>query len=104
LFLDGFGSRRGAIIGALAYAYLPYLLLDVYVRGALAEALGMAVLPLVFWMTRRLVRRPEFGAVSLASVGLAGLIVTHNITALIAVPVLGGYWVLLLVTERSKGE
>jgi len=104
LFLDDLGTRRAAIVGALAYAYLPYLLLDVYVRGALAEALAMAVLPLVLWTIRHLVRRPGFGSIGLASAVLAGLILTHNVTAMLALPLIGGYWVLFMATERPDRE
>jgi hypothetical protein len=39
----------GGLVAALVYAYLPYTLAVVYARGALPEALAMALLPLAMW-------------------------------------------------------
>lgn len=104
LLLDDLLPRSGALLGAFAYGYVPYLLLNVYVRGALAEAMGMALLPVALWAVRRLAREPSVGTVSIASSCLAGLVLTHNITALLAMPVLAGYWLLSwLGADRRRG-
>ena len=42
-------GRAGGLVAALVYAYLPYLLAVVYARGALPEAVAMALLPLALW-------------------------------------------------------
>ena len=49
-----------ALVAATAYMYAPYLLTNVYIRGAIAEVGAQAWLPWVFWSARRLltVRRP----------------------------------------------
>src|SRR3712207_2782630 len=75
-----------ALTAALVYVSLPYQLVDVYVRGALAETAAFSWLPLV---AACLVLARRDGRARW-SVGLAlsvtGLVLTHNITALIAVP------------------
>jgi hypothetical protein len=38
-----------AIVAGLVYAYLPYQLLDLYIRGALAESMAFVWLPLIPW-------------------------------------------------------
>ena len=75
-----------ALTAALVYAYLPYQLVDVYVRGALAETAAFAWLPPIAWcliMARRDGRARWSAGLA---VGVAGLVLTHNITAFIAAP------------------
>ncbi len=43
-----FGSWP-SFLGGLTYAYLPYHLANVYVRGALGETVAATILPLSFW-------------------------------------------------------
>jgi hypothetical protein len=53
-------GRLGGLVAALVYAYQPYVLAVVYVRGALAEAAALAVLPLTLWAVD-LASRPASG-------------------------------------------
>jgi hypothetical protein len=96
--LSVFGSRRrwAALVAATAYMYAPYLLTNLYVRGAIAELGAQAWLPWVFWSTRRLLtaERPSRYVVAVA-LSLGGLAVTHNITLLFT-PVILGWYALLL--------
>jgi hypothetical protein len=72
-----------ALVAAVAYLYTPYLLTNVYMRGALAEVGAQALLPWIFWSFRRLLRaeRPELYVLP-AALSLGGLAATHNITLL----------------------
>ena len=96
--LDVFGSQRRwpALVAATAYMYAPYLLTNLYIRGAIAELGAQAWLPWVFWSTRRLLtaERPSQYVV-LVALTMGGLAVTHNITLLFAPVVLGCYILLL---------
>ena len=47
-------GNASAFVAAVAYAYLPYLLSDAYVRGNFPEFLAMSLLPLCLWAFRRL--------------------------------------------------
>jgi hypothetical protein len=79
-----FHREASAILAALAYTYAPYHLVNVYVRGdALAEFYAFVFYPLIFWALLRL--RDSLSAANIALVALAygGLILTHNISALI---------------------
>ena len=91
---DVFGpqQRGAALVAATAYMYAPYLLTNVYIRGAIAEVGAQAWLPWVFWSARRLltVRRPAQYVLPVA-LSLGGLAVTHNITLLFTPFVLAGY-------------
>ena len=96
--LSVFGAQRRwpALVAATAYMYAPYLLTNLYVRGAIAELGAQAWLPWVFWGTRRLLtaERPSQYVVVVA-LSIGGLAVTHNITLLFAPVVLGCYVLLL---------
>ncbi|MBI4571551.1 MAG: hypothetical protein HY723_06335, partial [Chloroflexi bacterium] len=52
----------GGLVSAVAYVYAPYLALDVYMRGALAELWALAVVPALLWAVLELVTggRPRY--------------------------------------------
>ncbi len=88
-----FVAPAPALLAAVAYVYFPYHLADTYQRGALAEQLAFAFLPLVLWgvtppstptsfakgkrMTARLL---------VFTLSLSALILTHALTAMIFLP------------------
>ncbi len=94
-----------SLIAGVVYAILPYHLLDIYVRGALAESLAFAWIPLALWAFDRLIqddRRPWIIWAGLSSTTLAALLVTHSLSALIFAPVLAAYALLLLIRRRQS--
>jgi hypothetical protein len=99
-------GRGGAFVAAVVYAYLPYHLVDLYVRGAVAEFLAFVWFPLVLWAFHRLVtasREHRFVFAALASLLLTALVATHSLSALIFAPVLGIYLIILFSQEPSRG-
>lgn len=110
-----FGAAAG-IVAAVAYAYSPFQLLNVYARGSLPTAWGMAFLPLALWAFYRLARpgeppdRPgQAGWARLARPGvipaavfLAAWLLSHNVTVLIFGPLLAGYLLLFLFLGRDR--
>jgi hypothetical protein len=98
-------DRGPAIVAAGVYVYLPYHLMDLYIRGAVAEFLAFVFLPLLLWAFHRLVENPgrsAFPRLALASLLLAALVVTHSLSALIFAPVLAIYVVIQLVRQRDR--
>lgn len=83
--------RPAALLAALAYLYVPYHLGDVYRRGALAEAWAFVFFPLVLWACHRLILRREAGYILLLALAYAGLILVHNLSAMIFAPLLLAY-------------
>jgi hypothetical protein len=97
-------DRGPALVAAVVYAYLPYHLVDLYVRGAVAEFLAFVWFPLVLWAFHRLVAgrgRPQAlpYRLGLAALLEAALVVTHSLSALLFAPVLCAYMVILLARE-----
>ncbi len=97
LALAIFGRRHhlAALVAAVAYVYGPYLLTNVYIRGAIAEAGAQALLPWILLAARGLYRgdRPQRSAFALALL-LGLLAVTHTITLLTLPPILLLYMLL----------
>lgn len=101
LYAKGIMGRFPGVVAAAAYVYLPYHLADGYVRGALAEFFAFVFFPLILWSSHRLITRGERKHVLLLAASYAGLILTHNLTALIFSPLLLGYVGLLLAFKRD---
>ncbi len=107
----GFGNYLwgpwGGLLAALAYTYFPYHLVDPYVRGAIPEHFAFIWPPLILWAYAVAFR--ERGPASRpgwlwGALAWAGLILTHNLTALIMAPVWLVYVaVLALWTRNGRG-
>jgi hypothetical protein len=105
-------GARGALLAAVVYMYVPYRIVDIYVRGALSESLAFVFLPLVLGGFRSLLAAAElrivYGAgpetprlaprAIVAALALAGLILTHTL-ALTMLPIAALYvvWHLLRI-------
>ena len=107
LYLD----RLPALVAGVLYAYLPYHLLDLYVRGAVAEFLAFVWFPLILLAFHRLLDETEgrrwLTWLAIAGLTLAALVLTHSLSAFIFAPVLGAYLLFRLATRlegRSLGR
>jgi len=95
-----YGSRAGALLAAVAYMYAPYHLIDIYARGAMAEALALALLPWLLWFFYNLHQTEGRGWFVLSALGLAALVLTHNSLSLFFLPVLIVYCAVLGFRRR----
>ncbi|MBI2912051.1 MAG: hypothetical protein HYY05_07900, partial [Chloroflexi bacterium] len=92
-------SRVAGVLSGVAYISAPYLLSDLYDHTALAELLGLAVLPWLFWALRGARSgSPTFlVATALAS---AALVLSHNPTAILGLSS-AALWAAWLTLEPS---
>jgi hypothetical protein len=101
---DLFGRQHwlAALVAGTAYMYSPYLLTNIYIRGAIAEVAAQALLPWILWATWRLTKteRP-IRYVGLVALTLGGMAITHNIT-LLFVPVLWAGFVLVSWWQNGR--
>ena len=105
LFARQYLDRGPALIAAIVYVYLPYHLVDLYVRGAVAEFLAFAWFPLVLWGFHRLVEDSSqnwFLSAGIAALLLTALVLTHSLSAFILAPALAGYVIFLLLRQRDR--
>jgi hypothetical protein len=94
-------GRWPGILAGVVYVYLPYHLADAYVRGALAEFLTFPFFPLILWSFSKLMTTRKIACVGVSALALAGLMVTHNLIALIFAPLLVAYVGFLWFRERD---
>src|SRR3989344_248549 len=83
-----FWGVLGGILSGLFYVYAPYHALDIYVRGDVAEFWAYAFVPLMFWGFYKVFKDPRWKWVIVGSLGYAGIILSHNLTAMMVTPFL----------------
>lgn len=111
-------NRSAAFLAGLLYVFIPYHLIDVYVRAALAESVALVFLPLTLWAfyetitaassrmsrdtnnlredaSKRIIRSVLFAAFA-----YAGMVFAHNGIALLFSIVLGA-WIIFLFLRTN---
>lgn len=96
-FWQGLESLAGAVVSL----YAPYLAVDVYVRGAMAESWALVLLPASLWAITRLVKEGTPGWIAATALAVGALFTSHNILALIAAPILVAWGLLLVFLEKQ---
>ena len=72
-------GKYAALVSSLFYIMAPYRALDIYVRGALAEAFSFVWLPLILWSFYKMEKTKTPTYILLSGLFLALLMVTHNL-------------------------
>lgn len=101
---DIWRNELGGILAAAAYMYLPYQMLNIYARGNLPESMALGLLPLILWLFRKLVNAPRAGTFAIAALSLAALLLTHNISSLLFMPLLASYLIFLVLFRHHQGH
>lgn len=83
-----FWGEIGGVVAGLFYTYAPYHALDIYVRGAVGEFWAMAFLPLMALGFYKAIRQKQWRWVIVGSFGYTGVILSHNLTAMMVTPFL----------------
>lgn len=103
LFLKSlFKYSLSAFLGAVFYLYAPIHLIVVYVSGAPGASLGLVFPPFIFWAIVELWQKNTNKFLLLGSFSLAGLILSHNITAFLFMPVTLAYIAVLKLLADNK--
>lgn len=102
IFLRRHFGNLFSFAGAVVYVYTPYRAVDVYVRGALGEAFAFVFLPLAAWGLGKWLKEGGRSNLILAGFSLALLILSHNITFLMGLPLLFFYGLILVVSAKEK--
>ncbi len=82
-FAKSFWGTRGAMVSAVAYIYVPYRIVNLYIRGDFAEAFAMSLLPFILHFFFLLITQQGVLYLLASSLCYAMLVLTHNCTALI---------------------
>ena len=95
-------NKTSGFISAVLYLYLPYRMVDLYVRGSLGESISFALFPLIFLFSIDLLE-PKYKKMSvvLLSISAALLVGTHNIMTVLFFPVLVSFILVVAVIKKS---
>ncbi|CAG0936605.1 hypothetical protein TFLX_05486 [Thermoflexales bacterium] len=102
LWVSDIFDRPAGFVAAIVYLAAPYTVIDVLTRSNLPESIALALMPLSLWTFRRLLLRGGRKYFAGAVLSLAALLLTHNISSLIFVPVLVVYVFVLRTTYCVK--
>lgn len=95
-------SSQAAFISGLVYVYVPYHIVDIYVRAALAELVALIFLPLTLWGFYNAVLNPSRKTIVAAALAYGAMHFTHNGIALLFTPVLMVWILFLMIGELKK--
>jgi hypothetical protein len=104
LFVNRLFSLPSSLVATSLYIYSPIRAGDLYVRGAMGELWGIAILPLVFWGIERLIKNKNNGSVVILGIVLAFFSITHNLTVIMATPLIIVWILIRLVELNSKNR
>jgi len=100
LYLRRKVSWQYAVVGAMLYSYAPYRLLNIYVRGSVAESTAFFFPPLLLWSAERLADKKQ-KSIFVSSLVLFFLGISHNISALLLFGFFFTYLIFLSLAKRS---
>lgn len=101
LLCRDFAGHQVSFIAGLAFMLAPYHMVDMVVRHAFGEHISFAFLPLAAWGLSGMVRGNRPLRLLVGALCFSALILTHNITAMLAMGVLGFWWLLLALRVRK---
>jgi hypothetical protein len=97
-----FWGNTGAVVSAILYACAPYRAVDVWVRGALPEAMAFVFFPVILLCLKEFVESSKLKYLFWLILAFAGLIVTHNLSLVMFLPFALVWFVYFFVKSNNK--
>lgn len=97
-------GERGGLVAAALYVLAPYHALNLYVRGAVAETWAYGLVPFIFWAFWRLKETGNMRYALWGGLSFAGVILSHNLTAVIITPLVIFVTLILFFTTKEKNK
>jgi hypothetical protein len=97
-------GRQAALVAAVAYMVIPYRLVDLYVRAALAESVAYVFVPLVLWGVWATIRRPRLANILGLAFAYAGLMLTSPLVTLLLTLILVFYVAYLALARLNDQQ
>ncbi len=95
-------NTQAGLISAVFYAYFPYRIVDLYVRGSLGESLAFVLFPLIIFLFLNISgEKKDYFFIPLASLCLGLLIMTHNVMSVFFGIILLVFIVYSLINNRN---
>ncbi len=100
LFLREFFGKAASLAGSILFLYTPYKAVEIYVRGAMGEALALSILPFVLLIVVRLIKKPTKKLIAISSVIIAIFLLAHNYLWFLSLPYLG--LLIFILLRKTK--
>lgn len=102
LLAKRFWGALGGSLSAIFYIFAPYLAVTLYVRGDLGQLYSLAVLPGLIWSILLLSQKIKILNVLIVGVFISFLILSHNLFALIFLPIVLLFVVVFKFQNRNQ--
>ncbi|CAN5304671.1 6-pyruvoyl-tetrahydropterin synthase-related protein [soil metagenome] len=98
-----FFGKWGGVISAIFYMWAPYHSVDIYVRGAMNESWGVVFFPVILLLSYRLItqQKSKTKNIIFLALGWVGLLLSHNLMAMIFAPVFAGWCIIWLLKSKN---
>lgn len=101
LFSRIYFGELESLITAIFYIIAPYRFLNLYVRATLAECFALGLLPFLFLAVEQVIKNKNIKGFTIV---LSLLILSHNITAFITLPLCIIYFAIRTYKQKNKIE
>lgn len=91
-----------AILTTFVYQFAPYRLVELTVRGSMAEAFGFAFTPLVLWMLTIFAQKPTMWHGTLIAIATTLLVLSHNSISLVFFAIICLYVLFMVRQSRLR--
>lgn len=95
-------GRWSGLMAMLIYLYAPYRFVDLYVRGAIGECWAFVWPPLILYWALKFSKTTKFKYLFGVSLGIGGMILSHNALSLMFTAIVGIYFFYLVLVSRKK--
>ncbi|MCH7640862.1 glycosyltransferase family 39 protein [Patescibacteria group bacterium] len=102
LLMRRFFNPLVSLSSASVYLFTPYRAVDIYVRGSFGEVWGFVFMPLILLSLLRLSKERSGKNVFLLGLGVFGLILSHNSSAFIFLPLAIIFGLILVFVSKYK--
>jgi hypothetical protein len=102
LWARRFAGRRGALVAAAAYTYLPVRFDELWMQNNLSQFMAMALLPILFWRLEVANERPAARHIAWVGAVFAAIILLHHPTGFLVAPFAGGHNLVIAAVERPR--
>jgi hypothetical protein len=102
LFASRVMDKNAGLVASVAYLFVPYHVVDLYVRGAMAEFLAFVFPPFILWAIYQMFSTRRALYLPLAALAYGGMLLTHVQMTVLFSPVILGYILVLWWSDRRQ--
>lgn len=95
-------GEKSAFVAGIFYLFAPFHLIDLHFRVSIGELLSMAFFPFAFFFTKKIIEKQTISTVIAESIIFGFMILSHQVSSLVSLPLLVGYGFLVWLRSKRK--